>query len=234
MLAELQGETHVLFGDAVISTPETAVGAETCEELFTPKAPHIDMALDGVEIITNSSGSHFTLRKLDTRLQLIMEATRKSGGVYLYANQQGCDGERLYFDGCAMIIVNGDVVAQGSQFSLNDVEVVTATVDLEEVRSYRASISRGLQAAASTAKYQRIQTPFELSSEDHDADVTVAPTLPIKPRFHSVEEEIALCGGCYLWDVSDGALLVCPHNADVTCFRDSTSGGLGPQVTWSP
>ncbi|KAL2179232.1 uncharacterized protein P884DRAFT_298347 [Thermothelomyces heterothallicus CBS 202.75] len=200
MLAELQGETHVLFGDAVISTPETAFGAETCEELFTPKAPHIDMALDGVEIITNSSGSHFTLRKLDTRLQLITEATRKSGGVYLYANQQGCDGERLYFDGCAMIIVNGDVVAQGSQFSLNDVEVVTATVDLEEVRSYRAAISRGMQAAASTAKYQRIQTPFELSSEADDSDVSKAPTLPIQPRFHSVEEEIALCGGCYLWD----------------------------------
>ncbi|KAL2259149.1 hypothetical protein VTK26DRAFT_7268 [Humicola hyalothermophila] len=200
MLAEIQGETHVLFGDAVISTPETAFGAETCEELFTPKAPHIDMALDGVEIITNSSGSHFTLQKLDTRLQLIMEATRKSGGVYLYANQQGCDGERLYFDGCAMIIVNGNIVAQGSQFSLNDVEVVTATVDLEEVRSYRASISRGLQAATSPARYKRIQTPFELSSEDDSADVTKAPTLPIQPRFHSVEEEIALCGGCYLWD----------------------------------
>jgi len=199
-LAEIQGETHVLFGDAVISTPETAFGAETCEELFTPKAPHIDMALDGVEIITNSSGSHFTLRKLDTRLQLIMEATRKSGGVYLYANQQGCDGERLYFDGCAMIIVNGDVVAQGSQFSLNDVEVVTATVDLEEVRAYRAAISRGLQAAASTAKYQRIQTPFELSLEEDDADISMRPTLPIQPRLHSVEEEIALCAGCYLWD----------------------------------
>ncbi|KAK1760902.1 hypothetical protein QBC47DRAFT_368530 [Echria macrotheca] len=199
-LAEVQGETHVLFGDAVISTPETAFGAETCEELFTPKAPHIDMALDGVEIITNSSGSHFTLRKLDTRLQLIMEATRKSGGIYLYANQQGCDGERLYFDGCAMIIVNGDVVAQGSQFSLNDVEVVTATVDLEEVRSYRAPISRGMQAAASTAKYQRIQTPFELSLEDDDADVSRRPSPPIQPRIHSVEEEIALCGGCYLWD----------------------------------
>lgn len=57
----------------------------------------------------------------------------QSGGIYLYANQQGCDGDRLYYDGCAMIVVNGDVVAQGSQFSLNDVEIVTATVDIEEV-----------------------------------------------------------------------------------------------------
>lgn len=61
------------------------------------------MSLDGVEVITNSSGSHFTLRKLETRLALIMEATRKSGGIYLYANQQGCDGDRLYYDGCAMV-----------------------------------------------------------------------------------------------------------------------------------
>jgi NAD+ synthase (glutamine-hydrolysing) len=41
----------------------------------------------------------------------------------MYANQQGCDGGRLYFDGCACIAVNGSLVAQGSQFSLADVEV---------------------------------------------------------------------------------------------------------------
>ncbi|KDN65563.1 putative carbon-nitrogen hydrolase [Colletotrichum sublineola] len=200
IMQEIQGATHVVFGDAVVSTPDTCLGAETCEELFTPNAPHIAMSLDGVEIITNSSGSHFTLQKLDTRLKLIMEATRKCGGIYLYANQQGCDGDRLYYDGSAMILVNGDVVAQGSQFSLNDVEVITATVDLEEVRAYRSAISRGLQAARSDAKYDRVQTPFELSSEDEDADIMITPSPPMKPKFHSVEEEIALCAGCYLWD----------------------------------
>jgi hypothetical protein len=30
-----------------------------------------------------------------------------------------------------MIFCNGRLLAQGSQFSLNDVEVITATVDLE-------------------------------------------------------------------------------------------------------
>ncbi len=87
----------------------------------------------------------------------------------MYAHQQGCDGGRLYFDGyvcwscvlftgsadvlincccgfacaavsCAMVSVNGGIVAQGSQFSVNDVELVTAVVNLEEVRSFRASI----------------------------------------------------------------------------------------------
>jgi NAD+ synthase (glutamine-hydrolysing) len=46
-----------------------------------------------------------------------------------------------------MIVINGEIVAQGSQFSLNDVEVVTATVDIEEVRTYRCNASRGLQAS---------------------------------------------------------------------------------------
>lgn len=45
----------------------------------------------------------------------------QSGGIYLYANQKGCDGDRVYYDGCAMVAINGDIVAQGAQFSLNDV-----------------------------------------------------------------------------------------------------------------
>jgi NAD+ synthase (glutamine-hydrolysing) len=51
----------------------------------------------------------------------------------MYSNQQGCDGGRLYYDGCASVVVNGDVVALGSQFSLNDVQVVVAQIDLDVV-----------------------------------------------------------------------------------------------------
>jgi hypothetical protein len=36
------------------------------------------------------------------------------GGIYLYSNQRGCDGGRLYFDGSAMIIMNGRLYAQGT------------------------------------------------------------------------------------------------------------------------
>lgn len=39
------------------------------------------MALDGVEIFANSSGSHHELRKLRTRIDLIKEATLKAGTV---------------------------------------------------------------------------------------------------------------------------------------------------------
>lgn len=201
MVQKITGQKIVPFGDAVISTLDTCIGPETCEELFTPQSPHIAMSLDGVEIITNSSGSHHELRKLNKRLELITSATGRCGGVYLYANQRGCDGDRLYYDGCALIAVNGKVVAQGSQFGLKDVEVVTATVDLEEVRNYRASVmSRGLQASLSATKYKRIDVPVELAPMVSRFDPTIAPSKPRDIFYHTPEEEIALGPACWLWD----------------------------------
>lgn len=129
------------------------------------------MALDGVEIFTNSSGSHHELRKLSTRINLIKEATLKSGGLYLYANQQGCDGDRLYYDGCSFITLNGQVIAQGSQFSLNEVEVVSATVDLQRIRAHRTWSSRSLQAAGNQAAFQRCRADVRLGKELNYADV---------------------------------------------------------------
>lgn len=139
----------------------------------------------------------------------------QSGGVYLYANQQGCDGDRLYYDGCAMIVINGEIVAQGSQFSLNDVEVVTATVDIEEVfwflaykahdtdckqvRTYRSSVSRGMQASKQSP-YVRLDLDIRLSRSREDADPSLTLSEPFKPRFHRPEEEIALGPACWLWD----------------------------------
>ncbi|TFK71373.1 glutamine-dependent NAD(+) synthetase with GAT domain-containing protein [Pluteus cervinus] len=197
-------QVKVPFGDVVLSTLDTCVGIELCEELFTPASPHILMGLDGVEIFTNSSGSHHELRKLYTRVELIKEATLKLGGIYLYANQQGCDGDRLYYDGCAMIAVNGRVVAQGTQFSLNDVEVVTATIDIEDVRAHRAKSSRSMQAAASE-RYHRIEVPFALTSGKFDEvseedQVGLIGSKRLDVRYHTPEEEIALGPACWLWD----------------------------------
>mmetsp|Transcript_10444 Transcript_10444/g.33049 ORF Transcript_10444/g.33049 Transcript_10444/m.33049 type:complete len:337 (-) Transcript_10444:1574-2584(-) len=123
IVRELTGQRTVPIGIFAVAALDTALAFETCEELFTPLAPHIALSLDGVEIIANGSGSHHQLRKLQTRIDLVRSATAKAGGVYLYANQKGCDGGRLYFDGCAMAWVNGECVAQGSQFEgLDEVE----------------------------------------------------------------------------------------------------------------
>ncbi|KAL1696657.1 hypothetical protein GGG16DRAFT_85113 [Schizophyllum commune] len=196
IIQDVTGQIKVPFGDAVISTLDTCIGVELCEELFTPASPHILMGLDGVEIFTNSSGSHHELRKLYRRVELIKEATLKTGGIYLYANQQGCDGDRLYYDGCPLIAVNGEIVAQGTQFSLDDVQVVSATVDVEDVRAHRhGKMSWGMQASGAE-RYQRIEVNFALSGDD--LSILQSTKIPIK--YHKPEEEIALGPACWLWD----------------------------------
>ena len=89
-----------------------------------------------------------------------------------------------------MIAVNGKVVAQGSQFSLMDVEVVSATIDIEDVRSHRTQKSRGMQAAEAQ-RYQRLEVPMSLSAGEEDFLGDVKISKPIEVKFHSAEEEIA-------------------------------------------
>ena len=47
--------------------------------MYCASSPHVDMALDGVEIITNGSGSHHALRKAYVRVDLLQSATAKVG-----------------------------------------------------------------------------------------------------------------------------------------------------------
>uniref|UniRef100_A0A4W6CZ95 Glutamine-dependent NAD(+) synthetase n=1 Tax=Lates calcarifer TaxID=8187 RepID=A0A4W6CZ95_LATCA len=191
MIQEVTGQNTVPIGDCVLSTKDTCIGTEICAELWNPRSPHIEMGLDGVEIFTNSSASHHELRKADQRVNLIKSATSKSGGIYLYANQRGCDGDRVYYDGCAMVAINGDIVAQGAQFSLNDVEVIMATADLEDVRSYRGELCH------ETKPCHRVKVDFSLSTGD---DLYLPTHQPITWHFHTPEEEISLGPACWLWD----------------------------------
>lgn len=89
-----------------------------------------------------------------------------------------------------MIMVNGDIVAQGSQFSLNDVEVVTATIDIEEVRAHRVVSSRNFQAVASQS-YQRIRVETALSTGKGDDLVEMHITPKRQPLYHPPAEEVA-------------------------------------------
>ena len=209
IIKNVNGQQSCPFGFYAIETNDgITIASETCEELFTPNSPHIHLGLNGIDIVTNGSGSHHELRKLHTRVRLMQAATEKSGGIYVYSNQQGCDGGRLYYDGCAMILVNGNVVAQGSQFDVRDVEVITANVDIDAVRSRRSSMSsRSKQASVAKPIDRIVLSQFNMV----DSCITLLPPTPplphLKsdgtpgaPKYHTPEEEIALGPSCWLWD----------------------------------
>ncbi|KAL2917487.1 glutamine-dependent NAD(+) synthetase [Polyrhizophydium stewartii] len=191
MVRAVSGQDSAPFGDAVVSFADDAPPS--------PLSPHVKMSLDGVEVFTNGSASHHEFRKLNRRVKLICGATEKCGGVYMYANQKGCDGERVYYDGCPLIVVNGEVVAQGAQFSLDEVEVITATVDLQDVWAYRAGlVSRALQASTNHDHFPLITVDARLGVPSLPAGRTLSK--PRAPKFHTPAEEIRLGPACWLWD----------------------------------
>ncbi|XP_063823288.1 glutamine-dependent NAD(+) synthetase isoform X1 [Ostrinia nubilalis] len=197
MITAITNQTTVPIGDAVIATKDTCIGYEICEELWNPQSRHIPLSLDGVEIIANGSGSYMELRKAYVTVDLVKSATFKSGGAYLFSNLRGCDGQRIYFNGCSCVAVNGEVVSRGLQFALHDVEVITATIDLEDIRSYRTQIRSRSHLAASNKPFPRITVPFALSDDD-DVHLTTSP--PIDWKYLTPEEEIELGPACWLWD----------------------------------
>lgn len=214
------GQHEAPFGLSYLRTAGgLAVGCESCEELWTPESTNIRLALQGVELIGNGSGSYHSLRKLNQRLELIIAATRRCGGIYVYANQRGCDGGRLYFDGGALIACNGRILAQASQFGLEDVEVITATVNVDEVRSYRASIpSFGMQTSSTPIGNPvdevslSLWTPF---------GTVVNPSSTVDAITHLPEEECCLGPALWLWDYlrrsgASGFMLPLSGGADST------------------
>lgn len=200
VIKDITKQKTVPIGDFVLETPDTSVTCETCEELFVPRNPSIFSGLSGAEIILNSSASHAELRKLGQRLDLIANSTKSNGGLYIYANATGVDGDaRILYDGSSMIIQNGVVLSQSSQFSLLPVEVIVATVDLGRVRSYRTSHSRNVQAAAQL-EFPRVDCDITLSRPSSDVFFStggISPAIPIK--LLDPMEEIHLATASFLW-----------------------------------
>ncbi|XP_055682912.1 glutamine-dependent NAD(+) synthetase [Lutzomyia longipalpis] len=197
MISAVTGQQTVPIGDAVIATRDTCIGYEICEELWNPKSTHIDMSLSGVEIIINSSGSYMQLRKAYITADLIRNATYKAGGAYLFSNLRGCDGQRVYFNGCSAVALNGEIIARGKQFSLQDVELTIATIDLEDIRSYRMALRSRSILAASAPTYLRVNVDFEMSGQNC---LSIPASVPLQWKYHTPEEEIALGPACWLWD----------------------------------
>jgi len=71
---------------------------------------------------------------------------------------------------------------QGKQFSVREVEVVTAT-------SYRGAMSSLQEQASAHRPHPHIAVPFRVCSSSGDS---LLPTSPIEPRYHVPEQEIAL------------------------------------------
>lgn len=201
----------------MISYDGIIIGAEICEELWAPKKLHTELYLSGADILLNGSGSHFESNKLKTRTELLKFATNNSGGVYVYSNLEGCDGDRLYFDGGSMIAMNGEILCIEKRFNMIDVKVTTKEINLSEITRMRIK-NNSYETQANKENFKNyiivdIKKEKELYEiEESKEPISLEETEKIQRYIYEKEKneedekqhneiiEIMNASSCWLWD----------------------------------
>jgi NAD+ synthase (glutamine-hydrolysing) len=132
----LAGRDYPL-GDLYFDVGGVKLGFEICEDAWVANRPGSELALRGVDVIFNPSASHFAFAKAVVRRQFVLEGSRAFGVSYVYSNLLGNEAGRAIYDGGALIASAGRLLAAGPRFSFADVNLTTATVDLDAARLAR-------------------------------------------------------------------------------------------------
>lgn len=127
---KLNGDQYPL-GDFLFRLGDLRLGFEICEDAWVEDRPARRLVRRGAQVILNPSASHFAFGKVELRQRFILAATRELGATFVYTNHLGNEAGRAIYEGGSRIASGGEVVAIGSRFSLADVDLTTAVVDLD-------------------------------------------------------------------------------------------------------
>ena len=144
----LLGQT-VPFGRGILFCCEQmqnlTVGAEICEDMWTPMPPSVTLALSGATITVNLSASNECVGKSEYRKALVSSQSARLVCGYVYCSAG--DGESttdLVFSGHNIIAENGRVLVESNLFE-NEITVSEIDVDFlscERAKIYPAEITR--------------------------------------------------------------------------------------------
>ena len=125
-------QEHIWFGSEVlIRIPQVkglVIGAEICEDLWTPCPPSNYHALAGATLIVNLSASDEITGKADYRRSLVMNQSARLSAAYLYASQgEGESTSDLVYGGHCLIGENGILLAETkpfeSQMTISEIDI---------------------------------------------------------------------------------------------------------------
>lgn len=128
------------IGDLMFDCGGVLVGFEICEDAWAADRPGAEMSRHGVDIILNPSASHFAFGKHSVRQRFVLDGSRAFGCGYVYANLCGNEAGRAIYDGGALLAAGGRLLAAGPRFSFHETDVVSATIDIDVLRTKRAAV----------------------------------------------------------------------------------------------
>jgi NAD+ synthase (glutamine-hydrolysing) len=131
----------VPLGDLYYDIGGLRVGFEICEDAWVANRPGAALARRAVDVILNPSASHFAFDKVDVRRRYVTEGSRAFGTTYVYTNMLGNESGRAIFEGGCLIATGGRLVAEAPRLTFNEVQLVTAQVDIDLARANQARVA---------------------------------------------------------------------------------------------
>lgn len=179
--------SHLLFSPDIM--PELKIGAEICEDLWTPNPPSISHALAGANLVVNLSASDEVTGKDIYRKSLIEGQSARLICGYIYASAgEGESTQDVVYSGHNMIAENGILLTEAERF-VN--QSVYGEIDIQKLNGQRRRMSTFI---GETEAYQEIR--FHLKKEETQLTrfVDPAPFVPgrIEERQKRCEEILSI------------------------------------------
>ena len=168
---------ETLFGTKLLfaceGMRELVIGAEICEDLWTPEPPGIRHARNGATVLVNLSASNETTGKEDYRRALVCGQSARLLCGYIYASAgEGESTQDVVYSGHNMIAENGRLLKEAPRF-VN--EITLSEMDVQRLVTERRRITT---FELREDGYRRI--PFSLIMEE-TALTRMIKALPFVP-----------------------------------------------------
>ena len=123
------------------SIPELIVGAEICEDLWTPGPPSCNLTYSGATVIVNLSASDELVAKSDYRRDLVKSQSGRLYCGYVYAGAgMGESTQDVVYSGHRIIAENGSLLGEGALFTegmtISEIDVQRIIAERRRMNTY--------------------------------------------------------------------------------------------------
>ncbi len=119
----------IQVGDLIYEVQGITFGFEICEDAWIRNRPGFNLHKRGVNLILNSSASHFALGKSMVREKLVTDSSVTFNCAYLYVNLLGNEAGRMIYDGDILLASEGKLLAQNNRLSFKSYNLLTYEFD---------------------------------------------------------------------------------------------------------
>lgn len=117
--------------------PELCIGAEICEDLWSPIPPSSYAAIGGASVIVNLSASNELVNKASYRSMLAKQQSARLTAAYVYSSSGVYESTTdLVFSGHLLIAENGEMLKESERFQ-RDSYFITADIDIQKLSAER-------------------------------------------------------------------------------------------------